>query len=74
MTTRKPKALKTQARNRASMNAQTVVRNWMDENPDIRLVLEIAARANAIEFREPPRDLGMATDVIAVPINSQYPV
>lgn len=56
------------------MNAQTVVQNWIDESSDIRLVLEIAARAHAIEFREPPRYLGIATDIVAVPTNSQCPV
>jgi hypothetical protein len=74
MTLRKSKAPRAQARKRASMGAQTVVRSWMDESPDVRLVLEIAARAHAIEFREPPRDLGVVTDVVAIPTNSQHPV
>jgi hypothetical protein len=74
MTNRKPKASKAQARNRASMDAETVVRNLIDESPDVRLVLEIATRAHAIESREPPRNLGMATDVVVNPTNSQYPV
>lgn len=70
-----PKVLKVQAtRNRASKDAKTTVQNWVDENPDTRLVLEIATRAHAQEFREPPRNLGIATDVIANPTNSQYPV
>jgi hypothetical protein len=66
----KPKASKAQARIRASMDAETIVRNLTD----VRLVLEIATRAHAIESREPPRNLGMATDVVVNPTNSQYPV
>jgi hypothetical protein len=44
------------------------------ENPDVRTVLEIAARARDIESREPAKTIGIATDIIAIPTNSQYPV
>jgi len=42
------------------------------ENPDVRIVLEIAERARDVESREPAKTIGMATDVIAIPTNSQY--
>ena len=74
MTSRKPKAPETQTGKRAPTDVATVVRNWIDENPDVRLVLEIAMRAHAVEFTEPPRNLGMATDIVALPTNSQCPV
>jgi hypothetical protein len=44
------------------------------ENPDVRTVLEIAARARDIEAREPAKTIGIATDIIAIPTNSQCPV
>lgn len=43
----------------------------LKENPEVRLVLEIAARARDIESREPPRELGAATEVVAIPTNPQ---
>jgi hypothetical protein len=73
MTSRKRQASKTQARKRVSGDVETV-RNLIDKNTDVRLVLEIATRAHAIESREPPRNLGVATDVVVNPTNSQCPV
>jgi hypothetical protein len=49
----------------------TLVRRAM-ENPDVRIVLEIAERARNVESKEPAKTVGMATDVIAIPTNSKY--
>ena len=53
------------------MNVEQIIKSALDENPDIRLVLEIAARAREAESKEPPRNIGVATDIVAVPTNSQ---
>lgn len=74
MTLRKPKALKAQARNRASRNFAIEVSKRINENPDVRLVLETATRAHVLESREPPRYIGVATDIAVTSANSQYPV
>jgi hypothetical protein len=50
---------------------EQTIEKALHENPDIRVVLEIAARAREIEARELPRELGTATDVVAIPNNSQ---
>jgi hypothetical protein len=71
MAIRKRKASKAQARNLASMDAQTAVRNWIEESPDVRLVQEIAMRARDVEAREPPCEMDMTTETIATPIKSQ---
>jgi hypothetical protein len=44
------------------------------KNPDIRVVLEIAMRARETEASQPARVIGIATDVVALPSNSQCPV
>jgi hypothetical protein len=51
-----------------------VIQKAIDENPEVRLVLEIAMRARDAESKEPPLDIGMATDIVATPTNSQCPV
>ena len=53
------------------MSAEQVIKNALEENPDIRLVLEIAARARDAESKEPPQNIGIATDIVAIPTNSQ---
>ncbi len=53
------------------MNAEQTIQNALDKNPDIRLVLEIAARAREAESKEPPRNIGIATETAAIPTNSQ---
>jgi hypothetical protein len=72
MALRKPKASKAQARNRPLRGVATAVRELINENPVVRLVLEIAMRARALESLEPPRYIGIATDFVAVAPNSQY--
>lgn len=62
MTLRKPKASKAQVGER------------INENPDVQMVLEIATRAHVLESREPPRYIGVATDIAVTSANSQYPV
>jgi hypothetical protein len=52
------------------MQAEKIVKNALDKNPDMRLVLEIAARARETESKEAPRNIGMATDVVSIPVNS----
>jgi hypothetical protein len=53
--------------------AQTV-KNALDANPEMRLVLEIAARSRELQELEPPIDIGIATDTVTIPVNSQHPV
>jgi hypothetical protein len=43
-------------------------------HPDVALVREISLRARDLEAIEPPRSIGIATDIVAMPTNSQYPV
>jgi hypothetical protein len=56
------------------MDAKKIVTKALNDNPEIRLVLEIAARAREVESKEPPRHIGFATDTVAVPTSSQRPV
>jgi hypothetical protein len=53
------------------MNADQIIQDALDKNPDVRLVLEIAARARDMEAKEPPREIGVATEVAAIPTNPQ---
>jgi hypothetical protein len=48
-----------------------VIEDGLAANPDVRLVLEIALRAREVESKEPPRNIGVATDIVATPTNSQ---
>jgi hypothetical protein len=56
------------------MDAEKIVQQTMDDNPEVQLVLEIAARARDTESRELPQDVGAATEVVALPINPQCAV
>jgi hypothetical protein len=53
------------------MKAEQIIRNAMDNDPDIRLVLEIAERARAAELQDPARNIGVTTDIVTIPTNSQ---
>lgn len=53
------------------MDTAQVIKDALDANPDVRLVLAIAARARDAESKEPPRNIGFATDIVAIPTNSQ---
>ena len=44
------------------------------KSPDIRAVLEIAMRARELEAARPALVIGIATDIVASPSNSQCPV
>ena len=55
-------------------NPQKLIREAISDNPELRVVLEIASRARAAEARELPREIGMATEVVTIPINSPYAV
>lgn len=56
------------------MNAAEMIEKAVKENPDVRLVLDIAARARDTEARELPREIGAATEVVAIPVNPQCAV
>ncbi len=56
------------------MTAAQMIKKALDENPDIRLVLEAAERAREAESKEPPRNIGIATETVAIPTKSQGPV
>lgn len=53
------------------MDASKIVQKAMNDNPEVQLVLEIANRARDAEARELPREVGAATEVVALPINPQ---
>jgi len=53
------------------MNAEQVIKDALDRNSEIRLVLEIAARAREVESKDPPRNMEVATETVAIPTNSQ---
>ena len=56
------------------MDTTQIIKDAFDANPDIRLVLNIAARAHETEARELPREIGVATEVVAIPSNPQCAV
>jgi hypothetical protein len=58
----------------SDMNATQLIDKALSENPDILVVLEIAARARETEAKEPPREIGVSTEVAAISIDSQYAV
>jgi hypothetical protein len=53
------------------MRAAQMIKDALEDNPDILLVLEIAMRARELESREPPRELSASTEVAAIPTNPQ---
>jgi hypothetical protein len=58
----------------AAMEAQQMVQHAMRDNPEIQIVLEIAARARDAEAMASPQQLGTATEVVAIPTSSQCAV
>lgn len=56
------------------MKTEQIIQNAVDENPEVRLILEIAARAREAESKEAPRDFGSSSEVTTIPTNPQYPV
>lgn len=55
------------------MNVSEVIER-AKENPEVRLVLDLAIRARDMEARNLPREIGVATEVAAIPTNSQRAV
>jgi hypothetical protein len=47
------------------------IQDAVDANPEIRLVLEIAALARDTEARELPREIGSSSEVIVIPTHAQ---
>lgn len=58
----------------ANMSAKEIVNQAIKENPEIRVVLEIAARARETESNTPPTDLTPSNEVTALPNNRQLAV
>lgn len=56
------------------MDTKQTIEKAINENPEIQVVLAIAARARETEARELPRELGTATEVVAIPNNPQSAV
>jgi hypothetical protein len=56
------------------MDAEQIIKKAVNENPDVRLVLDVAARARDTEARELPQEIGASTEVVAIPCNPQIPV
>ncbi|MGI0135045.1 MAG: hypothetical protein ACREBW_08835 [Candidatus Micrarchaeaceae archaeon] len=55
-------------------SAEEMVGEVLKYNSDVLLVLQVAARAQEMEGRELPRELGASTEVAAIPCNPQIPV
>lgn len=53
------------------MNAAEMIEKALKENPDVRLVLDIAVRARETEAKELPREIGVSTEVVAIPTHLQ---
>lgn len=53
------------------MDVTRLIQKSLKENPEIQLVLELASRAHEMEAKELPRHIGMATEIVAIPTNSQ---
>lgn len=53
------------------MSTQKIIDNAVKRNPDIALVLEVAARARESEEREPVKELRTSTEVAANPTTAQ---
>jgi len=62
------------ARGEKVMGAAEMIEKALKENPDVCLVLDIAARARETEARELPREINAATEVVAIPTNPQCAV
>lgn len=58
-------------RDQNSNHDSSVLQQGIKEHPEIALVLEIAARAREIEAKEPPKEIGVSTEVAATPAHSQ---
>jgi hypothetical protein len=56
------------------MDTNQAIKKAFNENPDVRMVLDIATRARETETRELPREIGAATEVVATPTNPQCAV
>lgn len=71
MAKRKGQASAVQTRSATPVTVETVLLDGLQANPEVKIVMEIAMRAREVEAREPPRDIDMATETVATPINSQ---
>ena len=56
------------------MNADQIIRKALEDNPEIRLVLEIAARARDAEDKTAPADFSPKGETVTVPNHQQFPV
>ncbi len=54
------------------MNANQLINEALMENPDIQVVPDNALRARETEARELPREIGISTEMAAIPIDLQY--
>ena len=53
------------------MKTKQTIQDATEANPEIRLILDIAARARGLEEQSAPMDLRPSTDVVAIPIKPQ---
>ncbi len=54
------------------MPVPKTIQQEIDQNPEIRMVLEIATRVRESEARELPRELVSSSEVVAIPAHAQY--
>lgn len=56
------------------MKTEDIIQKALHENPELETVLRIATRARELEARELPREIGVTTEVVAIPANPQCAV
>ncbi len=56
------------------MSVTQIIEKALEENPQIRIVLEAAARARDAEAKEPPKEISGSTEVVTVPTHTQCAV
>ena len=53
------------------MDAGQIIKDALDANPELRLVLEVSERTQLLESLAPPVDIRVATETIVIPVTSQ---
>jgi hypothetical protein len=53
------------------MDTRGILKKAINDNPEIAVVLEIAARAREVEERTPPQEIRASTEVAALPAHTQ---
>jgi hypothetical protein len=57
-----------------NMTTKQIIRDAIESNPEIRLILDIATRARELEEKSFPLELRASADVVAIPVKLQCAV